>query len=192
MLMGSSLPRTLQVLGALLALAAGTLPAMGADESVWQMHMDTARQAEREGRGTDAEASLLAAEHEARRSGSARLLVARSLEALADFYHHTGRHSEAEPLYLRCAQIWEEILGPDQPRVGIPLHNLAVLYLSRCRVAEALPLVHRVLDLWEKTLGPAHPDRVTAIQTEATLLRRCGRATDAATLEARAPVSTSP
>jgi len=165
---------------------AGMGMAARADESVWQARMDAAERAEREGRSEDAEAFLLAAVREAGRPGSV-LLMARSLEAQADFYERAGRTTEAEPLYVQSVEIWERVLGDGQPRVGIPLHNLAVLRLKQCRVEEALPLIRRVLDLWRETLGPAHPDRLTAIRTEATLLRRCGRADEAEKVDAQAP-----
>ena len=67
--------------------------------------------------------------------------------------------------------------------MGIPIHNLAVLYLEGCRVDQALPLIHRALSLWESTLGPQHTDRVAAMRTAAALLRTCGRAEEAAKLE---------
>jgi tetratricopeptide (TPR) repeat protein len=160
---------------------------MGADEAAWQARIDASRDAEDEGRVPEAERELREALREAERPGAARMLVARSLEELADFYHRQGRPTEAEPLYLRSIAAWEEVLGPRQPRVGIPVHNLAVLYLAECRVEEALPLIARVADLWEAALGPSHPDRVTALETEATLLRRCGRGDEASRLDSRMP-----
>ena len=106
-----------------------------------------------------------------------------SVEALADFYHRVGRRQDAETQYLRSAKLWEELLGPDQPRIGITVHNLAVVYLEDCRVEEALPLIARVVGLWERTLGPDHPDRLAAIRSEANGLRSCGRLDEAAELE---------
>lgn len=158
-------------------------PVPCADEATWQALLDASIAAEREGRVEDAEGLLIDARREAERPGTAPMLLALSIESLGDFYHRSSRPDEAEPLLARSVQLWEEILGPDQPRVGIPVHNLAVLYLEACRVDEALPLIHRVLALWGSTLGAQHADRVSAMRTEATLLRRCGRADEASKLE---------
>lgn len=171
----------------IVALVLTAVPVRSADEAAWQDGIDAAERAEEQGRVADAEAALVAALRESRRAGTAPLLYARSLEALADFYQRTQRPDEAEPLYVRAIEQWEQILGPAQPRLGIPLHNLATLYLERCRVEDALPLVHRVLALWSQTLGADDPNRVTAIRTEATLLRRCGREPEAAELESLLP-----
>ena len=170
---------------------AGSPPARGADEESWQTLVDAAVEAESEGRLEQAERMLLSARVEAERPGAARMLQALSIENLADFYYRSARPTDAESLYLQSLEIWQVILGPDQPRIGIPMHNLAVLYLDDCRVDEALPLVEGVLELWESTLGPDHPDRLTAIRTEATLLRRCGCTEQAAAIESRGPASTS-
>jgi tetratricopeptide (TPR) repeat protein len=158
-------------------------PARGADEATWQALVDASIVAESEGRVEDAEGLLIRARGEAERPGTAPMLLARSVESLGDFYHRSGRPEDAEPLLAQSIRLWEGILGPGQPRVGIPIHNLAVLYLEGCRVDQALPLIHRALSLWESTLGPRHADRVAAMRTAATLLRACGRAEEAAKLE---------
>ena len=106
-----------------------------------------------------------------------------SVEALAELYHRADRRDEAEAFYLRSVSLWEELLGPEQPRIGIPIHNLAVLHLEDCRVDEALPLIARVVELWERTLGADHAERVNAIRSEANGLRSCGRDEEAAELE---------
>lgn len=172
---------------ALAALVAVAVFPAAASDSPWHDAMEAAEQAAREGRAGDAETSLQAAIREVDRLGAPRIRLARSVEALADLYHSQERLREAEPLYLRAIGLWEEILGPDQPRAGITLHNLALLYLAECRVEEAMPRIERVLDLWERSFGPAHPDRVTAIRSEAEMLRRCGRVEEAAALKSRIP-----
>lgn len=154
------------------------------DYGAWQAHLDTASLAEADGRFEDAERSLLDALEEVEKPGRARMDLAVTVEALADFYHRVGRRTDSETHYLRAAKLWEELLGPDQPRVGITMHNLAVVYLEDCRVEQALPLIARVLELWERTLGRDHSDRVAAIRSEANGLRSCGRDDEATRLEA--------
>jgi tetratricopeptide (TPR) repeat protein len=153
----------------------------------WQSHLDAAALAEEEGRIDDAERSLLEALREVEKPDGARMDLAFTVEALADFYRRAGRPADAETNYLRATELWERLLGSGQPRVGIPLHNLAVVYLEDCRVDEALPLISRVVQLWGRTLGAEHPERLGAIRSEANGLRKCGREGDAAELEALLP-----
>ncbi len=54
------------------------------------------------------------------------------------------------------------------------------------RYAEAEPLYKRSLAIREKALGPQHPHIATILQDYAPLLRKTGRSTEAAKLEARA------
>ena len=159
------------------------LGAAASHPDAWDRWMSAGETAAREGRGSAAEGAFRNALEEAERSGRA-IRIARSTEALADLYATVGRSAEAEPLYHDVIERWKTILGPNQPRLGIPLHNLAVLYLRECRVDEALPLVTEVAALWEETLGPDHPDRLSALRSEAALLRRCDRPAEAGKLEA--------
>jgi len=156
-----------------------------AGDGAWQAYMDAAALADVEGRLEDAERSLLAALREVEKPGGARMRLAFNVEALAELYHRAGRRDDAEAFYLRSVELWEELLGPAQPRIGIPIHNLAVLNLEDCQVDEALPLIARVMKLWERTLRADHPDRVAAIRSEANGLRRCGRDDEATELESR-------
>jgi tetratricopeptide (TPR) repeat protein len=48
------------------------------------------------------------------------------LNNLAALYDAQGRYAEAEPLYRRAVAIAEKALGPDHPRVGTALNNLAM------------------------------------------------------------------
>ncbi len=61
-----------------------------------------------------------------------------------------------------------------------------VLYKTQGRYAEAEPLLKRALAIREKTLGPEHPRVATTLENYAALLRKTGRTTEAAKLEARA------
>jgi tetratricopeptide (TPR) repeat protein len=157
----------------------------GARAGDWEARIGAGENAVREGRLSAAESAFRQALEIAERDAKP-IQMARSREALADLYAGQGRADEAEPLYLDAIEHWRRILGSGQPRLGIPLHNLAVLYLRDCRVDEALPLVNEVAGLWTDTLGASHPDRVAALRSEAALLKRCGRDDHAARLEALA------
>ena len=62
------------------------------------------------------------------------------LNNLAELYRAQGRYADAEPLLKRSLAIYEKVLGPDHPDVGLSLNNLAALYnnqgpLRGCRTA---------------------------------------------------------
>ena len=51
-----------------------------------------------------------------------------------------GRLKDAEPLYRKSLEIWRKALGPEHPRVGTSLNNLASLLQNMGRLADAEPL----------------------------------------------------
>ena len=66
------------------------------------------------------------------------------------------------------------------------LNNLGALYVTQGNYAEAEPLYRRALAIIEKALGPEHPNLATSLENYAALLRKTGRADEAAEMEARA------
>ncbi|MCG9885365.1 MAG: tetratricopeptide repeat protein, partial [Cyanobacteria bacterium] len=64
-------------------------------------------------------------------------LLATSLNNLAGLYESQGRYGEAEPLYRRSLEIYEQVLGADHPNTAASLNNLAALYQSQGRYGEA-------------------------------------------------------
>ena len=86
-------------------------------------------------------------------SGQLDLLLARAVDGLADIERRRGRLPEAEQLYLRSSVLWEELLGPDQPRLAITLHNLGMLYVEQARDREAEEFLGRALEIWEARYG---------------------------------------
>ncbi len=66
------------------------------------------------------------------------------------------------------------------------MRNVAVVYEDLGRYAEAEPLYKRALAIREKALGPEHPSVATSLENYAARLRKTGRSTEAAKLEARA------
>ena len=63
---------------------------------------------------------------------------------------------------------------------------MALLYQVSGQYAEAEPLYQRALAIWEKALGPEHLNVAQSLENYADLLRKTGRADEAAELEARA------
>ena len=73
------------------------------------------------------------------------VILAATLNNLAERYKEEGRYADAEPLYKRALAIREKALGPDHPAVAQLLNNLADLYTAQGRYADAEPLYKRAL-----------------------------------------------
>jgi len=85
------------------------------------------------------------------------LLLARALDGLAELEFASQRLSEAESLYLRSIPLFRELLGPDQPRLAISLHNLGVLHLEQQRFEQAAHELKEALAIWVKVYGIESP-----------------------------------
>jgi tetratricopeptide (TPR) repeat protein len=72
-------------------------------------------------------------------------------------HQNQGKYEEAEPLYQRALDIFEQKLGPNHPHIAFTLHNLANLYRDQGKDQRAEPLYQRALAICEQRLGPDHP-----------------------------------
>ncbi len=73
------------------------------------------------------------------------VILASTLNNLAERYKEEGRYADAEPLYQRVLAINEKARGPDHPSVALALNDLAELYKEEGRYADADPLYKRAL-----------------------------------------------
>lgn len=80
--------------------------------------------------------------------------------SIGQVYRQVGRLDEAEKLLRAALELRQEVLPPDDPRIGLSLNALANFQRARGRPVEALDLVDEGLGLWRS----AHPgdDRDTA------------------------------
>lgn len=145
-----------------------------------------AEQARRDGDFVQAENLFKEAVEESKSFGARNVRLGRALDGLADLYYDLGRYEDAEPLYLEALEIWQQLLGPEQPRVATTMHNLAALYLAREETDKAEPLFQRSLAIWEKSLGEGSLEVAVALDAYAALLQRTGRREEAEPLIERA------
>ena len=75
----------------------------------------------------------------------------------AGFYQDQGRYEEAEQLYGRALNGYEERLGRDHPDTLLTVHNLATLNKDQGRYEKAEQLYGRALKGREERLGQDHP-----------------------------------
>ena len=105
-----------------------------------------------------------------------------STDARLEELIHRATALQAQGVYDKAAQLWEQILaiveevrGLDHPDTATSLNNLAELYRNQGRYAEAEPLYKRSLAISEKVLGPEHPNTATSLNNLAVLYRAQGR-----------------
>src|SRR5262249_41129733 len=71
------------------------------------------------------------------------VILAATLNDLAELYKEEGRYADAEPLYKRALATWTKALGSEPPDAVQSLNNLADLYSAEGRHADAEPLYKR-------------------------------------------------
>ncbi len=96
-----------------------------------------------------------------------------------------GRYAEAESFARKTLKLSRKEFGPDHPKTGILLNNLALLYQDQGRYAEAEPLYRRSLAIDEKAFGLEHPLVATHLNNLAALYQAQGRYAEAEPLHKR-------
>jgi tetratricopeptide (TPR) repeat protein/transcriptional regulator with XRE-family HTH domain len=82
---------------------------------------------------------------------------ARVLNNLGALIKDEGGYAEAELLYRRAWDIFEQQLGRRHHLVAFPVSNLAILCKEQHRYAESGRLYRLALEIYEEQLGPEHP-----------------------------------
>ncbi len=113
-------------------------PQASAQSGLWKTYMNTAAEAYKQGRYTDAEEPLKAALKEVQRLGQDSPLGT-TLNKLALLYHAQGMYAEAEPLYKRSLAI-REALGSEHSNLAQGLDNYAALLRTTKREDQAAKL----------------------------------------------------
>ena len=80
-----------------------------------------------------------------------------------------GRFEEALSPAQESLRILESLLGPEDPRVGATLNNLAIIYELLGEFQKTMPLYQRALKIAEKFFGPEHPNTITSLNNLARI-----------------------
>ncbi|NEO53858.1 MAG: tetratricopeptide repeat protein [Okeania sp. SIO3B5] len=107
--------------------------------------------------------------------GKNHILVASSLNKLAELYYSQGRYSEAEPLYIQAIKIVKIVLPTNHPFLASSLNNLAGLYRSQGRYSEAEPLYQQAIEIHKIALPANHPYLAIHLNNLALLYESQGR-----------------
>lgn len=81
-----------------------------------------------------------------------------------------AEYAQAERLYRRALEIYENAMGSEHPQTATALNNLAELYRIQRRHKEAEQLCQRALAIREKVLGQEHPHTAQSLNNLALLL----------------------
>jgi nephrocystin-3 len=86
-----------------------------------------------------------------------------SLLWLANANRDLGYYDAALPLYQRCLEARERLLGPEHPETLFTVGNLAGLCRRKGDYEQAEIYYKRALEAREQLLGPEHPDTLTTV-----------------------------
>ncbi|KAH8757094.1 Tetratricopeptide repeat-domain-containing protein [Hyaloscypha finlandica] len=102
-----------------------------------------------------------------------------ALDSLGMLFSDQGKLAEAEAMYTRALQGYEEALGPKHTSTLRTVNNLGNLYKDQGKLAEAEAIYTRALQGYEHALGPELlPSYLPALSTMFTfgdLFSRTGR-----------------
>ena len=105
--------------------------------------------------------------------------VGGSLNNLGVLLWGQKRPEEAEPYLREAAELFENELGADHPRVSAALGNIGIVLHDLGRHEENEELQRRVLTIRQRVLGPDHPDLAVSLNNYAIALSRAGKTAEA-------------
>jgi tetratricopeptide (TPR) repeat protein len=119
----------------------------------WRIQISAAEEAAGSGQTAEAERLYRDVLQQAEDDDDRGLLAARATDGLADICRAQKRLEEARQFYARSAAMWERLLGPRQPRLGVTLHNLAVVEAALGDTPAAEEHLVRAIEIFESALG---------------------------------------
>jgi tetratricopeptide (TPR) repeat protein len=153
-------------------VAAETTPSRGDLFQEWRLRLDSADRAIERGEDEAAIRHYDSILNDAEQRGEDGLLVARATDGLADLHRMRHRYDLAAPLYERSAARWARLLGANQPRRAVTLHNLGICYVELADWPAAERALREALTLWQLAGVPETRSRETQKVLDAALARR--------------------
>jgi tetratricopeptide (TPR) repeat protein len=170
----------------LLFIFATASPCAHAQEDQWEKHMKSGRKAYSDGmkqryfhawgnpgpspQFTKAEEELLAALAQAQSTFPAGdMRIADTMGALASTYMEEAKYDDAEKIGLQAIAIVEAAVKPDDPRLGLGLMHLALVYDEAGDTEKAAPIWARSLAIL-KGAGPVDKDDIDNLNLHASFL----------------------
>ncbi|WP_199248308.1 CHAT domain-containing protein [[Phormidium] sp. ETS-05] len=107
---------------------------------------------------------------------------ARILHNLASQSRAMGWFTDAEELYRKAMEIWEELLEENHPEYATSLHNLGVLYCAMGRFTDAEDFYRKAMEIRKAQLGENHPHYAASLSSLAILMAAMNRPQEALSL----------
>jgi tetratricopeptide (TPR) repeat protein len=101
------------------------------------------------------------------------------------FLCYDGKFANSERLLVESVKTFRKLLGNDNPRSLIALHDLGIVYYFRDRLKEACELQEQILETRQRVLGEADPYTLSAMTNLAATYRKLGQNMKALRLQQR-------
>jgi tetratricopeptide (TPR) repeat protein len=109
-----------------------------------------------------------------------------AVHKLGLLYVDQGKLAEAEAMYTRALQGYEEALGPKHTSTLGTVHNLGSLYKNQGKLAKAEAMYTRALQGYEEALGPKHTSTLDTVNNLGLLYKNQGKLAQAEAMYTRA------
>jgi tetratricopeptide (TPR) repeat protein len=97
------------------------------------------------------------------------------MHGLGNLFSYQGKLAEAEQMYERALQGYEEALGPNHTSTLGTVGNLGNLYADQGKLAEAEQMYERALQGYEEALGPNHTSTLLTVNNLGNLYADQGK-----------------
>ena len=115
-----------------------------------------------------------------------RDVILDAIHLLGSLYADQGKLGEAEKMYMRALQGYEEALGPKHTSTLSTVNNLGLLYAKQDKLGEAEKMYMRALQGREEALGPKHTSTLDSVHCLANLYAGQGKLGEAEKMYVRA------
>ncbi|KAL9082446.1 MAG: hypothetical protein Q9165_008892 [Trypethelium subeluteriae] len=109
-----------------------------------------------------------------------------TLHNLSSLYADQGKLAEAERMYMRALQGYEEALRPKHTSTLGTVNNLGLLYADQGKLAEAEGMYMRALQGYEEALRPKHTSTLGTVNNLGILYKNQGKLAEAEEMYMRA------
>jgi len=154
--------------------------------TTWEQYRISADRAFREGDYAGAETMWMAALKQAHSFGESDPRLCVTLECMAEVLFKQAKYDTAEPYCVRVLSIYDKMMGPQHPDVGVVANNLAMIYHARKDFEKAEKFYKQALPIRSKALGGEHPAVLNLILNYTHLLTATGRKAEAERLKSYA------
>ncbi|CAF9921052.1 MAG: hypothetical protein ALECFALPRED_001699 [Alectoria fallacina] len=109
-----------------------------------------------------------------------------SMADLGSIYEEQGKLADAETMYQRALEGYEETYNPDHNLTLNVVRNLGIVFEKQGKLADAETMYQRALEGYEKTYSPDHNLTLNIVRNLGIVYEKQGKLADAETMYQRA------